>query len=426
MMFDLSGGRRLLLAGSRLGWFWIAAGLAALVLLWVLYRAERRLVSRRAGLFLLGLRLLAASALVGALFEPIAARVYRETLRGRVIVAVDISQSMETADPGRSAVERKALAEALRLGPGEDAASLPRREVARRLIDGPDGAIARLASEHAIEVVAFARTTASADLPTLASALRAAAKPDDPATRETDWQPALAEALKSSAADAPILGVVLLTDGRQNAPPIENAPPVVDRLAARGVPVYPILIGSAVAPRDAAIAAVKAPASVYRGDLADITATIKLDGYPGREVAVTLDRPNASPIRKLVRTPADGHPARPVVSFRIPLEEAGTVTLALAIGPLEGDVRSDNDRRTVTIQVADDRADVLLVDGEARWEFRYLRNALCATRTSRSRRSSCISPARGDRPGRPTRRRSQPGGVHRTGSPTRWARTRRS
>ncbi len=30
----------------------------------------------------------------------------------------------------------------------------------------------------------------------------------------------------------------------------------------------------------------------------------------------------------------------------------------------------------ITIQVADDKAKVLLVDGEARWEFRYLRNAL--------------------------------------------------
>ena len=29
-----------------------------------------------------------------------------------------------------------------------------------------------------------------------------------------------------------------------------------------------------------------------------------------------------------------------------------------------------------TVQVADDKARVLLVDGEARWEFRYLRNAL--------------------------------------------------
>src|SRR5579883_2384255 len=89
MTFDLFGGRRLLLAGGGLGWFWIAAGAAALVLLLVLYREERKLVSRRTGLGLLGLRILAAVVLVTALFEPIAARSYHETLRGKVIVAVD-------------------------------------------------------------------------------------------------------------------------------------------------------------------------------------------------------------------------------------------------------------------------------------------------------------------------------------------------
>src|SRR5262245_51281644 len=102
MVLDLFGSRRLLLAGASLGWLWIAAGAVALVLLVVRYREERRLVSRRAGLGLLGLRLAAAAVLVLALFEPIATRSYRATVKGRVIVAVDVSESMATTDPGRS------------------------------------------------------------------------------------------------------------------------------------------------------------------------------------------------------------------------------------------------------------------------------------------------------------------------------------
>ena len=50
--------------------------------------------------------------------------------------------------------------------------------------------------------------------------------------------------------------------------------------------------------------------------------------------------------------------------------------MTVAVGPIEGDVRPDNDREAVVVQVADDKARVLLVDGEPRWEFRYLRNAL--------------------------------------------------
>src|SRR4051812_5172516 len=103
MTFDLFGGRRLLLAGSGNGLLWLVVGLVALMLVLVLYGYERRLVSRRLGLGLLALRIVAAVALVLALFEPIAARTYRETVRGRVIVGVDLSESMATADPGRSA-----------------------------------------------------------------------------------------------------------------------------------------------------------------------------------------------------------------------------------------------------------------------------------------------------------------------------------
>ena len=50
--------------------------------------------------------------------------------------------------------------------------------------------------------------------------------------------------------------------------------------------------------------------------------------------------------------------------------------MTVAVGPVDGDTRRDNDRRGVTIEVADDRSRVLLIDGEARWEFQYLRNAL--------------------------------------------------
>lgn len=372
MTWDLPEGRRLVLAGGQLGGFWLAAGASALVLLLVLYREERRLVARRAGLGLLALRGLAASALVAALFEPIAARTFRESVRGRVVVAVDVSESMSTADPGRTAGERARLVKVLGLEGAGSLDALTRREVARRLVGGEHAPLARLAAEHAVEAFAFARDTAPASLPSLADALARAGRPGDPAAEATDWQPALAEALKATRGTAPVLGVVLVTDGRRNAP--EDAGPTVDRLAARGVPIFAVLVGSTTPPRDAAVAALKAPGSVYKGDVASVEATLKLDGYDGREVAVTLDRPGASPIRQTVRAPRDG--SRPTVIFRVPLEEVGAFPLTVAVGPVEGDVRPDNDRRTATVQVADDKARVLLVDGEARWEFRYLRNAL--------------------------------------------------
>lgn len=373
MTWEMLQGRRLLLVGTRLGWFWIIAGALAIGLIVILYRHERRLISRRTGLLLLGLRLAAAGVLVVALFEPIAARTVHEVVRGRVLVAVDVSESMQTVDNTRTSKERQQLARLLGLKPGDAVERLSRREIARRLIAPTDSPVGRLASDHTLEVLAFARGISPATLPVLADALARSAKPLDPEALTTDWGPVLTEALKSGDNDAPIAGIVLLTDGRQNGP--ADLAAAVDRLAARDVPVYPVMIGSTVSPRDAAVAAVNAPESVFRGDVATVAATLKLDGYSGREVAVTLDRPGGSPLRQTVVAPA-ARGTRPVVTFQVPLDEAGTVPLAVAVGPMSGDSRPDNDRRVVTVLVADDRARVLLVDGEARWEFRYLRNAL--------------------------------------------------
>jgi hypothetical protein len=58
------------------------------------------------------------------------------------------------------------------------------------------------------------------------------------------------------------------------------------------------------------------------------------------------------------------------------MEQPGAAPLTVAVGPVAPDARPDNDRRTSVVQVADDKARVLIVEGEARWEFRYLRNAL--------------------------------------------------
>ena len=344
------GGHRLILAGITRWGVWLAAGLAALSLIVVLYRYERKLVSRRAGLSLLSLRILAAAALVAALFEPIAARTFHEVVRGRVVVGVDLSESMATADG--------------------DSSMHPRRQVAHGLASGDW--LKSIAAAHDLEPVGFARDSmGDGTLTALAANLDNPAKPDDPARLSTDWDPVLARGLKD--ADQPVVAVVLLTDGRRNAGDESNA--LADKLAARGVPVYPVLIGSTNPPRDVAVASIKAPDRISRGDVADVLVTVKIDGpAAGTEVPVTLDRPGASPMKALVRVPADG--SRPVVAFRVPMEAAGVQTLTAAVGPIDGDARADNDRRSISVEVADDRAKVLLVDGEARWEFQYLRNAL--------------------------------------------------
>ncbi len=132
---DLGGGLRLVPAGLARWWLWSAAGVIALGLMVVLYRTERRLVSRRTGLALLALRGLAALALVAALFEPIAERSQSERVRGRVVLGVDLSESMATTDPDRPAEQSEALRRLLDLSPSVDPGAMSRHELTRRLLE---------------------------------------------------------------------------------------------------------------------------------------------------------------------------------------------------------------------------------------------------------------------------------------------------
>src|SRR5439155_12444181 len=92
-------------------------GLIPLALVIWLYRYELRLIARAAALGLLGLRifvLLFILALLG--LQPSIARSTSEELRGRVLVAVDRSASMDIADPQRPPIDKLRLAPALKLG----------------------------------------------------------------------------------------------------------------------------------------------------------------------------------------------------------------------------------------------------------------------------------------------------------------------
>ncbi len=373
MSFDLWSGRRLLLAGWGEDWLWLFAGALALILLLGLYRYERCLVPRGAGLVLLGLRTVAALALVCALLEPISTRSYRESVRGRLIVGVDLSASMDTADPQRPAEERQRLAETLGIESAEEAGELARLQIHHRLLTSP--AFKALARDFDIEAFGFAKDLLPGRLEDLIATLE---DPDSIARLPrsvTQWSPVLEQALVEQA-DAPVVGVILLTDGLENAPQAGEGADLAERLASRNLPIYPVLVGSTVPPRDAAVASVQAPETVFLGDLASVLVEVKADGFsPGTEIPVTLERPGASPLEQIVAVRADG--VRPFAAFRVLLEEPGPQNLTLAVHPPGGlDSRPDNDRKSISVQVADDKARVLLVDGEARWEFRYLRNAL--------------------------------------------------
>jgi hypothetical protein len=408
---------------------------APVVLIVWLYRYELRLVSRATAVGLLLLRLVAVFLLLFLItVQPILGRTTITELPGRVLVAVDRSDSMDVTDPQRAALDKLRLARVLKLldpageekrrvddwikqyeekgGPqwiaDDELANEPekrrevanarqmlheqicqrvdaltRTQIAKRLLT-PDGVrlLATVAGKHKVEVLGFAQDAWDAK-PDQLEELFKQLRDNDPAKKTTssaytDLRLPLEQALKRSGHDeGKILGVVLLTDGQHNwgPSPVKKA----IELGEHQLPVYPVALGARQAPPDIALVSVKAPPTVFKDVDAVIEARFKVSGLPAQEVVVELQRPGQLPLEERFRH--DGTDRYHTVRFQTRLDQVGTQSLTVAARPVAGETRTDNNGRPVSINVADDKARVLLIDGEARWEYHYLANALLRDRT---------------------------------------------
>lgn len=390
-------------------WLAIAHGLAACVaagLIWRLMLWERRLVSRGVSRWLLGLRLSALCVVLLTLWQPTLAWVIDQKKIGRLVVALDVSDSMQTTDVQATSAERlrwmsalgwirrdpQAIQAAIQndlrelpqvpVPPGLDAATwnelssrlaqLSRLEIARRsLTTEPQSILSQLSQVANTACVVYAGASLSVDRHDLESVTQAL---PDSLQRETTLAGSALRTVELGDTASPVLGVLLLTDGRDaDAAGLRKS---AELFGQNGVPLFPVVVGSARRPKDLSIISVDTPLAVYRGDRPSIKVLVSTVGFDGPALDVTLDLQMPDPkfppqVKTIVA--ADG-PQQ--LEFELSAEDIGSRDYVITLPVWEGETRTENNRREFTLQVVDDRSRVLLVDGEPRWEFRYLEIAL--------------------------------------------------
>ncbi len=377
---------------------------------------ERRLVSASVGWTLLVLRVLVLLTLLLTLLRPVLTKTWDADERSRLLVAVDVSESMETADRHAGKAEMLRWAQALGMlgsdatdalieqwitafengqqpdwaassdgrppvdkvlantrrthidGIFDELRTMTRFEFVRRLLQAkPNDLLDRLQQELPVDLRAFAMEQQSITSQQLQPLLDSDRKELIPGG--TDAASVLASAVGEDG-EGRVRGIVLFSDGRQtklSGPETEAA-----RLGTLGVPVFSVPIGSKYAPRDISIAAVDAPQSVFLDDAAQVHATIAAAGMSGQQLAIRLEKDGDLVEQRMVTVAGDQVP----VQFSIPPQEVGQHEFSIATDVVDGELREDNNSRSFVISVVDNRTRVMLVDGDARWEFRYLRNAL--------------------------------------------------
>ncbi len=197
-----------------------------------------------------------------------------------------------------------------------------------------------------------------------------------PPGRQTRIGDALTQVLQS-AGSAPLAGVILFSDGAENGDTLSEER--LAEIASYGVPVHTVGIGPEQVLDDLELERVEVAPSAPAGATIDAEIGIRHNGASQARLRV-YDRDNLVAARDVKLRP-DATTTQ--LSLDLPAGQAGTHELRFVLDPIEGERNVVNNSRTRVVNVPATRRSILYVEGEPRWEYKFMRRAVDRDRALR-------------------------------------------
>jgi hypothetical protein len=180
------------------------------------------------------------------------------------------------------------------------------------------------------------------------------------------------EAARRELETLPVSGLVLLTDGADNA-----RTPIADELLslrAKSVPVFTVGIGAERFDKDIELRRVESAHTVLKGSTLMADLLVRQRGYAGATVPLLIEDGGRVVASTQIVMPADGDvaPAR----VQVKMNEAGARTLTFRVPRQPGEQVTQNNSQQTVVHVRDAREKILYVEGEPRYEMRFIRAAV--------------------------------------------------
>jgi uncharacterized membrane protein len=182
--------------------------------------------------------------------------------------------------------------------------------------------------------------------------------------------------LATETSDLPVGAVVLLTDGSENGAGMGGSGIGLEAMQAlrnRRLPVHTVAFGSPDVAHDVEMEDVSvAPTAVANARIA-ATVTFRQRGYTNSKATIAVRDGDKTLAAHEVTLGANGAIQSEPLFFYA--GAAGAKTLRFSVEPLAGESNLTNNTLTQPVLVSDAKRRILYVEGEPRWQFRFLRRA---------------------------------------------------
>ena len=327
-----------LFASGWPGWLLaVACALAAAGLAWHVRRAEHRLPLGAVGV-VWSLQFLAAALVLALLWQPALAIQSLKNRQNAVAVLLDTSRSMSFGEAGVSRLARASEALAGTVLPA-------------------------LAGKFQVRAFGFSGR------PQRLESLAPEALPEPGAS--TGIGESILSVLRESTA-VPLGAILLVSDGADNTERFGRE--TMAEIRKFNVPVHAIGVGRERIAGDIELAAVTVSSRSLPRSRVSAQLTLRHDGDQERQTRITV-RDGSSILASKPVTLRPGEPVRREwIDFGA--GEAGVRNLAFSVAPVDGEeIERNNTRRTI-LDVPRGRRRILYVEGEPRWQYKFMRRAV--------------------------------------------------
>ena len=335
---------KFILLGAWPGWLLLLltvacmAGLAVIIWSRLPGAAAAHISKWRAGAIWLLQSLLIATVLV-LLWQPAITVAELAPQQNVIAVVLDDSRSMAIADSGSDG-------------------KMPREAAAQKALE--DGVLAGLQKRFQTRLYRLDTRVGQV----------AALKDIQPAAPATHLNESLRQ-LTRDTSDLPIGAIVLLSDGSDNSGDL--ALETINALRNRRLPVHTIGFGKERLAHDVEISDVSVATRALADSRIPATVTFHQRGYAGSK-AVLLVRDGEKTVGSREVTFGAQDASQVETVFFSP-GGAGAKNLHFLLGPLPGEENVANNSVARLLGVTDDKRRILYVEGEPRWEYKFIRRA---------------------------------------------------